>query len=362
MSIGTASPAGNESTPSHLARVALVRRGDPSAPSAAPSSDFSRLVEELAARGIEASAVLYGDDRADALRGELLTFDGVVVWVNPLAVEGDRSTLDPLLRDLAAHGVWVSTHPDMILKMGMKEILYTTRSLGWGTDVHRYRSEAELRAGLPLRLAEGPRVLKRNRSNGGLGVWKAERLSPGTTPPAEDENVQTLHALRGSVERVVPLGKFMSFLARFLADDGMVIDQAFQPRLPDGMIRCYMVHGEVAGFGQQMIKALVPTPPSGPDSAEAQPGPRIYYPPETPQFQAVRRKMEDEWIPGLRELLHIDADSLPVLWDADFLYGPQTADGQDTYVLCEINVSAVAPFPESAAPRMAAAIAERFQR
>jgi hypothetical protein len=125
-----------------------------------------------------------------------------------------------------------------------------------------------------------------------------------------------------------------------------------------------MVHGEVAGYGQQMIKALVPTPPSGPDSAEAQPGPRIYYPPEAPQpqFQAVRQKMEEEWIPGLCELLGVDADSLPVLWDADFLYGPKTADGEDTYVLCEINVSAVAPFPESAAPRMAAAIAARFER
>ena len=38
--------------------------------------------------------------------------------------------------------------------------------------------------------------------------------------------------------------------------------------------------------------------------------------------------------------------SLPVLWDADFLYGPRTASGDDTYVLCEINVSSVIPFPD----------------
>jgi hypothetical protein len=345
-----------------LGRVALVRRGDPAAPPRPLERDFSRLVEELAGCGIEARLVLYADDRADALRDELLTFDGVVVWVNPIAEEGDRSTLDPLLRDLAARGVWVSTHPEVILKMGTKEVLYSTRSLGWGTDVHRYRNERELRDGLPLRLMEGPRVLKQNRGNGGLGVWKVERLRTGTAPPGEDEEVQVLHARRGSVERIVPLGEFIDRTARFFSDGGLVIDQAFQSRLPEGMIRCYMVHGEVAGFGQQLIKALVATPASGPDSADAMPGPRIMHAPEAPQFQALRRKMEDEWVPGLRRLLGIDADALPVLWDADFLYGPKTKDGADTYVLCEINVSAVAPFPESAAPRMAGAIAERFER
>ena len=51
--------------------------------------------------------------------------------------------------------------------------------------------------------------------------------------------------------------------------------------------------------------------------------------------------------------LGIDAASLPIIWDADFLYGPRTASGEDTYVLCEINVSAVAPYPDTAAPKVA---------
>ena len=37
---------------------------------------------------------------------------------------------------------------------------------------------------------------------------------------------------------------------------GLILDQAFQPRLPEGMIRCYVSHNEVVGFGQQLIKAL----------------------------------------------------------------------------------------------------------
>jgi hypothetical protein len=47
----------------------------------------------------------------------------------------------------------------------------------------------------------------------------------------------------------------------------------------------------------------------------------------------------------MQEVLGLDAVALPAIWDADFLYGPKTQSGEDTYVLFEINVSAVWPFP-----------------
>ena len=56
--------------------------------------------------------------------------------------------------------------------------------------------------------------------------------------------------------------------------------------------------------------------------------------------------MELEWTPQMMQLLDIDAHSLPIIWDADFLYGPRASTGEDTYVLCEINVSSVFPFPD----------------
>jgi hypothetical protein len=37
------------------------------------------------------------------------------------------------------------------------------------------------------------------------------------------------------------------------------------------------------------------------------------------------------------------------------MYGPPTEDGADSYVLCEINVSAVTPFPELAPVKLARA-------
>jgi len=47
-------------------------------------------------------------------------------------------------------------------------------------------------------------------------------------------------------------------------------------------------------------------------------------------------------------VLGIETGSLPIVWDADFLYGPRTASGEDSYVLCEINVSSVFAIPDQA--------------
>ena len=58
--------------------------------------------------------------------------------------------------------------------------------------------------------------------------------------------------------------------------------------------------------------------------------------------------MENEWTPQMMQTLDIDAAALPIVWDADFLYGPRTAAGNDTYVLCEINVSSVFAIPDQA--------------
>ena len=38
----------------------------------------------------------------------------------------------------------------------------------------------------------------------------------------------------------VPFGEFMSKCEMYFAAEGGIVDQPFQSRLPDGMIRCYM--------------------------------------------------------------------------------------------------------------------------
>jgi hypothetical protein len=60
----------------------------------------------------------------------------------------------------------------------------------------------------------------------------------------------------------------------------------------------------------------------------------------------------------MRELGLTPAE-MPIIWDADFLYGPRTADGADSYVLCEINVSSVFAVPDQAPAAIARLALER---
>jgi hypothetical protein len=160
--------------------------------------------------------------------------------------------------------------------------------------------------------------------------------------------VSVLHARRGSVQEELPLEEFIGRCEPYLASGGCIIDQPFQPRLPEGMIRCYMGVNKVVGFGHQLIKALIAPPAEGPASTAAQPGPRIMHAADAAPFQPLRAKMEAEWTPEMMAILGIDVASLPIIWDADFLYGPRTASGEDSYVLCEINVSSVFAIPDQA--------------
>jgi hypothetical protein len=268
------------------ARLALLWRGDRQARrDVTPQNNrLSHVFEALAALGVGAEPAVYADDLALEVREQLLKLDGVFVWVNPISDGQDRITLDAMLRDVASTGVWVSAHPDVILKMGVKEVLHRTKRLGWGTDTHLYCSAQAFREEFPPRLqSAGPRVLKQNRGNGGQGVWKVELVS--ATSGAEI--VRVLQAVRGSVPEDMSLGDFMTRCRTYFAAEGSIVDQPFQPRLPDGMIRCYMSADKVVGFGHQLVKALIPPPPEGPDSEAARPGPRIMHPASAAAFQTL---------------------------------------------------------------------------
>jgi hypothetical protein len=243
----------------------------------------------------------------------------------------------------------------VIAKMGVKEVLFRTRHLGWGTDIRLYRTAAEFADLFPQGLRTlGPRVVKQNRGNGGQGVWKVEMI-------ANADAVRVLHAQRGSTPEDMSLSDFMARCAPYFAGGSCVVDQPFQARLPEGMVRCYMSGDKVAGFGHQFIKALIEPPPEGPDSPEAQPGPRIMHGPDAAPFQTLRARMEQQWAPQMMQVLGIDAAALPIIWDADFLYGPRDTSGEDTFVLCEINASSCFAIPDQAPAAIARLTARRLK-
>jgi hypothetical protein len=323
-------------------KVAVVWRGDGQARADArgETSRLKAVFEALERQGIAAEPAVWSEDLTEEVRQQLLGVDGVLVWVDPIstATGERRGRLDDLLREVADAGIFVSSHPDVTSKMGVKAVLHTTRELGWGTDSEWYETQGAFETAFPGRLAAGPRVLKQNRGNGGIGVWKVE-----TAPGAE---VYVQEAKGGSEPRVMPLAGFMAERAADFDAGGGLVDQPFQSRHLEGMIRCYMSGERVVGFGHELVRALAPI-----DAGPA--GPRLYSGPTDARFKRLRALMERDWAPGLARLLDIAADDLPVIWDADLLLGPKTPQGDDSYVLCEINVSSVFPIPDEAPQALA---------
>ncbi|UCB44137.1 MAG: Cj0069 family protein [Dehalococcoidales bacterium] len=341
-----------------IGRIGILWRGDTTKPP--PPREENRLrgvFDALEARQIVGEPVVYSDEAADQVYKQLIDLDGVLVWVDPIVRGQDRSRLDAILRDVVSQGVWVSAHPDIIMTMGTKEVLHRTRDLGWGTDTHLYHTPDELTEGLFRLLPSGPRVVKQHRGNGGNGTWKVELIRSAS--PINEIAVRVLHALRGSVIEEMRLGDFVQRCQPYFDNSGCLIDQPFMERLGDGMIRCYLVQDRVAGFGFQFVKALL-APPPGVNPEDVEVPPRLYYGPQKPEFQVIKAILESEWIPQMQRLLDIDTESLPAIWDADFLYGLKTATGEDTYVLCEVNVQSVYPFPEEALEPLAQAAMERM--
>jgi uncharacterized protein DUF6815 len=334
-------------------RVGLLWRAEWDAPPpGAPIMGACKLrgvFEAFRECGVQAQPVVYSDDAVEPVREQLLDLDCVLVWVNPIEQGHDRSRLDPLLRDAADAGVFVSAHPDVILRMGTKEVLVETCSMTWGSDTRIYRTTDELRAGLPSRLAEaGPLVLKQHRGMGGNGVWKVE--------VAGGENVGVQHAAGGAAPETIPLEQLFQRCEPYFAGTGLIVEQPYQARLAEGMIRAYFTHDRVVGFTHQFPRGLLPP--------DAEPGPsgKVFDQADEPRYSALRQRLETVWVPEMQQILGLETFVLPVIWDADFFYGPKDEHGDDTFVLCEINVSSTFAFPEFAMAGVARAAIDAVAR
>jgi hypothetical protein len=300
-------------------RIGLLWRREWDPAVTAPESKLHGVFAAFAAEGVSAEPVVYSDETAAAVAEQLRELDGVLVWVNPIEQGKDRSRLDAVLRETPA---WVSAHPDVIAKLATKRVLVDTQSVGWSPDARIYATADEL--------PEGTTVLKQLYGMGGIGVWKVEvgrddllvQAASGNRPP--ERTTRAAFAARATW----PL-----------------VGQPYQRRLPEGMIRAYLTHDRVVGFTHQYPRGLMPP------AVDDRPATKLFEPPDAPRFQSLRRLLEDEWVPRMQDVLGLATDALPVIWDADFLFG----DGDDEYVLCEINASSTFAFPEFAMPGVARA-------
>lgn len=343
-----------------MPRIALLYPGDRAARTRSDPSEsrFVALFDAFAAAGIQAEPAVYDAHFADEVAAQLRGVAAVLVWCNPIEGGQRRDRLDTMLRDVAQCGVLVSTHPDAIDRLGTKDVLFETRDLAFGSDVHRVDSLAQLACELPARLDGGARVLKQHRGHSGIGIWRVQWLDA----QAERSPLLVRHAQRGSEQECIDMPTLLARLAPYFEprNGGHMIDQAWQARLTEGMVRAYLVQDTVVGFGLQAINALHPGTPGAP---APQPGPRLYHGPDLPEFQPLRQLLESQWIEQLRLRVGLDRARLPLLWDCDFLRAGSSAGARhepEEFALCEVNVSSVSPFPPSAIAPLVAALKSRL--
>ena len=295
---------------------------------------YCKLATHFIEKGFIVNSVLYHDTLAAGYEEALLKYDAILVWVNPIEQGNDRKILDALLVKLFEKGCLISAHPDTILKMGTKEILFSTRDTDFGGDVKLYRSFEDFKLRF-LQESKVTRVLKQYRGNGGNGVFKID------TGDLVANKISVTHA-QGNETESFSIDDFFARFKTYFSSNSLLIDQPWNPNIINGMVRCYLSGKKVAGFGYQEINALYPS---------KKPSQRFYFSEDCGLFQDLRNIMESKWVADIQRITQTGDEMLPVIWDADFFINDvNTADTRKKYTLCEINTSSVSPFPESSIP------------
>jgi len=311
---------------------------------------YRLLAEKMAERQWAVRTLTYHDSRRGALRDEARECDAVLVWINPFEPQLDRSALDAILRELAGAGVLVSAHPDSILRIGTKEVLVTTQSLGWSVEAFVHRSLADFRQRFPATVRRvRTRILKQYRGHSGRGVWKVTALASDTF---EVRSASQDEPLREFGEEAM----IAFFETEVFTRGSHLVEHRWVATMDRGMVRAYMCGTRVVGFGYQEIVALHPTT-ANEDFTRQQPSRRYYYTENCFLFQKLRERLENDWIQELQKLMAMRSSEFPLLWDADFFFG---GPPDSEFLLCEINASCVSPFPESAITPLIAELEARL--
>jgi len=338
--------------------IALVLYGDDNSTRNALVDDgFKGLADSLIEAGFKVESVLYHPSNAKKVQTRLEQFAGVMSWIEPkdrVAHGEDNLNFDEVLANLSQKGVLVSTHPEVIFKIGTKRVLYSTREMDWGGDVELYPNYEDFEKRFLNSLnASSIRILKEHRGSSGSGIFKIMLAD------SEHKDVRVKPALSTESERILTRDEFHSEFKQYFENGGLIVNQKWVDGIKNGMVRAYLTGTKVSGFGYQEAVALCPELR---DSKKIRPiSRRFYFSEDCGLFQDLRKIMEEKWIPQLQEIHLISDDMMPLLWDIDlFINDVNAACTEEKYTLCEINVSGVSPFPPSCSAHIAEALKARL--
>ena len=298
--------------------------------------DSKPIIDSLTSRGWTSEIIFYRDeDRGEIYRHACEKAGAYISRVNPGNLR-DETGYFQMLRELVRAGVAALPHPDAMINYGAKNCVEKLK----GTelvprDVRCYYDFETFKAEFPRSLAHGVRVAKQNRGSTGEGIWRVEvldELPANATAAPLEAMVKCTEAKDNHVEEM-PLGEFIDFCVQYLdGDGGMILDMPFLERIKEGEIRVFMLRNKV-------VNIVHKKPADDPDAFSATLFSGAVYSYERPDQWPDLVKIVQKNVPVIRDRL--GGYDLPLIWTIDFILDTNERNGEDCYVLGEINASCV---------------------
>lgn len=258
----------------------------------------------------------------------------VISRINP----GNLKEVDEyfqFLNALGEEGIQVHTHPDVMINLDFKDILFKLKNTPLGEDTTKfYQKFEELKTDLPDVLAnEKVRVLKTNYGSTGEGVYLISL--------EEDGKVICTEAVNNEKETFENLDLFFAdFESKFEEEDeGAVyfkgkkgfVSCKYLKRIAEGEIRVLLVN-------DKPISVVHKKPQEGEFSATLFSGAKYKYEsPSEPKWKDVVA-LTMNGLDDLKE--YCNNQEFPLLWTMDYILD-YDENGNDIYVLSEVNCSCV---------------------
>lgn len=297
--------------------------------------DTMPMVNALKQRQHEAEVIFFELEKRDEIFNYVK--DNAIAYVsriNPGNLAHEAEYFE-MLRELCAAGVVGMPHPDAMIGYGAKDALVKLRHTSLvPEDTYAYYTIEEFKAIFPKSLVNGERVLKQNRGSTGEGIWRVQlvdALEEGVTEVPLDAKIKCTEAKDNHVE-YHELDAFMTFCEQYIVGaNGMLVDMPFLPRIKEGEIRLFMLR-------DKPINVVHKKPAADADAFSATLFSGAQYRYDSPEEWATLVHGFLGQLPEIMSLL--GGYDLPLIWTADFILDTDE-NGQDTYILGEMNCSCV---------------------